>query len=137
MEQLRRPNRSWADRKTGIDCGCFSIFVSSILTNLKVPHLFRIAKYTQDVYQHVYVIVPVAGANKYHTIDCVLSQFDYEKPYKQQKDFNMSLQGIDVAVLSGVSDDVLDLVSGFDGLEGLDGPQYDRTILEHLIKQGT
>lgn len=134
LEQLRRPNRSWADRKTGIDCDCFSIFVSSILTNLKVPHLFRIAKYNQDVYQHVYVVVPNPSSGKYYTIDCVLSQFDYEKPYKQQKDFNMSLQGIDVAVLSGASDDVLDLVSGFDGLEGLDGPLYDRTILEHLIK---
>ena len=134
LEQLRRPNRSWAERKTGIDCDCFSIFVSSILTNLKIPHRFRITKYNRDVYQHVYVIVPIPGNSKYYTIDCVLSQFNYEKPFKQQKDFDMSLQGIDVAVLSGAADDVLDLVSGFDELEGLDGPEYDRTILEHLIK---
>lgn len=134
LEQLRRPNRSWAERKTGIDCDCFSIFVSSILTNLKIQHRFRITKYNQDVYQHVYVIVPISGTKGYYTIDCVLSQFDYEKPFKQQKDFDMSLQGINVAVLSGAADDVLDLVSGFDELEGLDGPEYDRTILEHLIK---
>lgn len=135
LEQLRRPNRSWADRKTGIDCDCFSIFVSSILTNLKIPHRFRIAKYNQDVYQHVYVIVPIAGSNEYYTIDCVLSQFNYEKPYKQQKDFDMSLQGINVAVLSGMNDSVFDLVSGFEGLEGLGaGPENDRAILEHLTK---
>ena len=134
LEQLRRPNRSWADRKTGIDCDCFSIFVSSILTNLKIPHRFRITKYNRDVYQHVYVVVPILGTAKYYTIDCVLSQFNYEKPFKQQKDFDMSLKGIDVAVLSGAADDVLDLVSGFEELEGLDGPDYDRTILEHLIK---
>jgi hypothetical protein len=134
LEQLRRPNRSWAERKTGIDCDCFSIFVSSILTNLKIPHRFRITKYNRDVYQHVYVVVPIPGSEKYYTIDCVLSQFNYEKPFKQQKDFDMSLQGIDVAVLSGTADDVLDLVSGFEELEGLDGPDYDRTILEHLIK---
>lgn len=134
LEQLRRPNRSWAERKTGIDCDCFSIFVSSILTNLKIPHRFRITKYNRDVYQHVYVIVPIPSTSKYYTIDCVLSQFNYEKPFKQQKDFDMSLHGIDVAVLSGAADDVLDLVSGFDELEGLDGPEYDRTILEHLIK---
>lgn len=134
LEQLRRPNRSWAERKTGIDCDCFSIFVSSILANLKVPHRFRITKYNRDVYQHVYVVVPITGSGKYYTIDCVLSQFDYEKPFKQQKDFDMSLHGIDVAVLSGAADDVLDLVSGFEELEGLDGPDYDRTILEHLIK---
>jgi hypothetical protein len=134
LEQLRRPNRSWAERKTGIDCDCFSIFVSSILTNLKILHRFRITKYNRDVYQHVYVVVPIPGNSKYYTIDCVLSQFNYEKPFKQQKDFDMSLKGIDVAVLSGAADDVLDLVSGFDELEGLDGPEYDRTILEHLIK---
>lgn len=134
LEQLRRPNRSWAERKTGIDCDCFSIFVSSILTNLKIPHRFRITKYNRDVYQHVYVVVPIPGTAKYYTIDCVLSQFNYEKPFKQQKDFDMSLKGIDVAVLSGAADDVLDLVSGFEELEGLDGPDYDRTILEHLIK---
>jgi hypothetical protein len=134
LEQLRRPNRSWAERKTGIDCDCFSIFVSSILTNLKIPHRFRIAKYNRDVYQHVYVVVPIPSSAKYYTIDCVLSQFNYEKPYKQQKDFDMSLHGIDVAVLSGTTDDVLDLVSGFEELEGLDGTEYDRTILEHLIK---
>ncbi len=134
LEQLRRPNRSWVERKTGIDCDCFSIFVSSILTNLKIPHRFRITKYNRDVYQHVYVVVPIPGSGKYYTIDCVLSQFNYEKPFKQQKDFDMSLKGIDVAVLSGAADDVLDLVSGFEELEGLDGPDYDRTILEHLIK---
>jgi len=134
LEQLRRPNRSWAERKIGIDCDCFSIFVSGILTNLQIPHRFRITKYNQDVYQHVYVIVPIPGTSKYHTVDCVLSQFDYEKPFKQQKDFDMSLHGINVAVLSGADDDVLDLVSGIDELEGLDGPDYDRTILEHLIK---
>lgn len=134
LEQLRRPNRSWAERRTGIDCDCFSIFVSSILTNLKIQHRFRITKYNRDVYQHVYVVVPIPGSDKYFTIDCVLSQFNYEKPFKQQKDFDMSLQGIDVAVLSGAADDVLDLVSGFEELEGLDGPDYDRTILEHLIK---
>jgi hypothetical protein len=42
LEQLRRPNRSWAEKNTGIDCDCFSIFVSSILTNLQIPHSFRI-----------------------------------------------------------------------------------------------
>ena len=135
LEQLRRPNRSWAERKTGIDCDCFSIFVSSILTNLKIGHLYRITKYNQDVYQHVYIIVPIPSTDKYYTIDCVLSRFNYEKPFKQQKDFTMSLQGINVAVLSGIDDDVIGLVSGFDGLDGLGaGPQNDNLIFQHLIK---
>jgi len=39
LEQLRRPARSWAERATGVDCDCMSIFTSSILTNLKINRL--------------------------------------------------------------------------------------------------
>lgn len=103
LEQLRRPARSWAERATGVDCDCMSIFTSSILTNLKIPHSFRITKYSQDSWQHVYVIVPIAGANNYCVIDAVVSEFNYEKKYTDKMDYNMNLKGINVAVLSGVS----------------------------------
>lgn len=103
LEQLRRPARSWAERATGVDCDCMSIFTSSILTNLKIPHSFRITKYSQDSWQHVYVIVPTAGANNYCVIDAVVSEFNYEKKYTDKMDYNMNLKGINVAVLSGVS----------------------------------
>jgi hypothetical protein len=103
LEQLRRPARSWAERGTGVDCDCMSIFTSSILTNLKIPHSFRITKYSQDSWQHVYVIVPTTGANNYCVIDAVVSEFNYEKKYTDKMDYNMNLKGINVAVLSGVS----------------------------------
>jgi len=103
LEQLRRPARSWAERQTGVDCDCMSIFTSSILTNLKIPHSFRITKYSQDSWQHVYVIVPTTGANNYCVIDAVVSEFNYEKKYTDKMDYNMNLKGINVAVLSGVS----------------------------------
>ena len=103
LEQLRRPARSWAERTTGVDCDCMSIFTSSILTNLKIPHGFRITKYSQDSWQHVYVIVPTTGANNYCVIDAVVSEFNYEKKYTDKMDYNMNLKGINVAVLSGVS----------------------------------
>ena len=103
LEQLRRPARSWAERATGVDCDCMSIFTSSILTNLKIPHSFRITKYSQDSWQHVYVIVPIVGANNYCVIDAVVSEFNYEKKYTDKMDYNMNLKGINVAVLSGVS----------------------------------
>ena len=38
IEQVRRPSRAWADRKKGVDCDCYSVFISSILTNLNIPH---------------------------------------------------------------------------------------------------
>jgi hypothetical protein len=102
LEQLRRPARAWAERATGVDCDCMSIFASSILTNLQIPHKFRITKYSQDSWQHVYVIVPMEGSN-YCVIDAVVSEFNYEKKYTDKMDYTMNLKGINVAVLSGVS----------------------------------
>jgi len=133
LEQLRRPCRSWEERTGGIDCDCFSIFVSSILTNLGIPHKFRITKYNQDVYQHVYVIVP-QKESEYITIDCVLSGFDEEKPYSQKKDFTMNMNGINVAVLSGIDGDVMDLISGLEGIEELTGVENEQKLYEHLVK---
>lgn len=106
LEQLRRPARSWADRKSGIDCDCFAIFCSSILTNLEIPHSFRITKYEgSDYFQHVYVVVPYGGG--LIKIDPVLSTFNYEKPFSTKRDIPMNLNGIDVAVLSGVPETAL------------------------------
>lgn len=117
LEQLRRPARSWADRKEGIDCDCFSIFISSILTNLKIPHSFRITKYGGDHFQHVYVVVPYGRETL--IIDPVLSNFDYEKPFSEHKDFPMNLNGIDVAVLSGHNDSLSEVLLGAPDFEYL------------------
>ena len=117
LEQLRRPARSWADRKEGIDCDCFAIFISSILTNLKIPHSFRITKYGGDHFQHVYVVVPYGRETL--IIDPVLSNFDYEKPFSEYKDFPMNLNGIDVAVLSGHNDSLSEALLGAPDFEYL------------------
>lgn len=133
LEQLRRPARSWQERHTGIDCDCFSIFISSILTNLQIPHKFRIAKYDKDVFQHVYVVVPLEKG--IYIIDPVLSQANYEKPYKQKKDFTMSLNGINVAVLDGTAQDediIKDTISG--RFSGLGSGQDNSATLEYLVR---
>jgi len=105
LEQLRRPARAWMDRISGIDCDCFSIFCSSILCNLGIPHSFRITKYSKAHWQHIYVIVPKGNNNGYWTVDAVLGQFNYEKPFTQKMDYPMSLNGINIAVLSGFGAD--------------------------------
>ena len=137
LEQLRRPARSWQDRREGIDCDCFSVFVSSILTNLKIPHCFRITRYEQDYFQHVYVIVPTTEGRHY-TIDCVLSEFNYEKPFTAKKDFNMNLKGINVAVLSGAPGrNVMDLVNDLEGLENLGAEnqaEHQDAVYHHLLQ---
>ena len=59
IEQVRRPSRAWLDRATGIDCDCFSTSISSVLTNLGIPHYLKIVAINgRDYYQHVYVVVP-------------------------------------------------------------------------------
>jgi hypothetical protein len=108
-EQIRSPARTWHDRQRGVDCDCYAVFISSILTNLKIPHSLRIAKYRKDYFQHIYPIVHKPGG-KYITIDCVVDYFNYEEPYTEIKDTKMDLQ-----YLSGIDDDF----NGYDTDDGL------------------
>jgi len=105
IEQIRRPIRSWSDRQEGVDCDCMSVFVSSILKNLDIDHYFRITKYDKPEYQHVYVIVPtnghIAGIKDYYTIDGVISGFNKEKSFSDNKDFN-TMSGIPIQFLNGI-----------------------------------
>ncbi|HWY11798.1 MAG TPA: transglutaminase-like domain-containing protein [Bacteroidia bacterium] len=131
-EQLRTPALSWEVRRTrGIDCDDFSIFCSTILLNLGIPHYLRIARYPKkDYFQHVYVVVPKQNKS-YITVDAVLDEFDAEKEPIETKDFlvmdNSKLNGIDISVLGSIGDDVFDELSGilngddFGGLDGIGG----------------
>lgn len=134
LEQLRRPARSWFERRTGVDCDCMSIFASSILTNLQIPHSFRITRYSADYWQHVYVVVP-KGNGEEIIIDAVLSSFDYQKPYTAKKDYAMNLNGINIAVLSGIDgNDLYDLVIDNNlGLGELDGTNELDLIYKNLV----
>jgi hypothetical protein len=97
-EQIRSPARAWHDRRKGVDCDCYSVFISSILTNVHVPHILRITKYHRDYFQHIYPVVLSGG--KEIVMDCVTDQFNYEVPYSEKKDYPMDLQ-----YLSGFEDD--------------------------------
>ncbi len=136
LEELRRPARLWHDKKG--DCDDFAITASSILTNLKIPNAFRITKYGKEHYQHVYVIVP--NSKGYYIIDPVLSQANYEKPFTEKKDFNMNLEGINVAVLEGFGNtdsDIIEdlLLNDFDlqGLGSLSDKQADERMYKYLV----
>jgi len=118
IEQIRRPSRSWVDRKKGIDCDCMSVVLSSLLHHQKIPHAFRKATYNEETgWQHVYVIVPKKGINlnefigskkvarnKYYVLDCVVDKFDYEVPPLKKFDKVMKIQylnGLDAATVNG------------------------------------
>lgn len=112
VEQIRTPLRTWHEKKA--DCDCFSVFISSILHNLGIPHAFRMTDYgTLDEqgkpigWQHVYVVVPHNGKesglkqdNGYTVIDPVLAQFNYEKPLIEKHDHFM--ERMPIQVLNGV-----------------------------------
>lgn len=114
IEEVRRPARAWHDRnhpdengEVGVDCDCYTVFISSILHNLKIPHVLRITKYwkrdpSEIRWQHIYPVVPVDGINgdadyrqDYIVLDCVKEAFDDEEPYLEKKDFGMRLEYLD------------------------------------------
>lgn len=110
-EQIRSPARAWHDRYTGVDCDCYSVFISSILSNLGIPHTLRITKYHRDYFQHIYPVVPFQ--NGYITMDCVTDRFNYEVPFSEKKDYPMDLQ-----YLSGF-DDGFEISGAGDGMAEL------------------
>jgi hypothetical protein len=134
-EQVRRPSRSWFERKTrmdgsagGVDCDCYTVFISSILTNLEIAHTLRITKNTKDYFQHIYPIIQT-GNGRYITIDCVVDEFNYEAPYTEKIDHKMELHYLngldDEAEFDYDQDEVLDFtdaetVDVQDFIDGID-----------------
>lgn len=90
-EQIRSPARSWHDRERGVDCDCYTVFISTILCNLGIPHLLRITKYGKDYFQHIYPVVPTKKGS-HITLDCVVDSFNHEEYYTEKKDTPMDLQ---------------------------------------------
>jgi hypothetical protein len=136
LEELRRPARLWHDKEG--DCDDYAMSASSILTNLKIPHSFRITKYGGNQFQHVYIIIPKAKG--YYIIDPVLSRANYEKPFTEKKDFNMNLNGINVAVLEGfgntdsnIIEDMLLNDLDLQGLGSLSDKQADQRMYKYLV----
>lgn len=132
VEQVRSPRRAWNDRKSGVDCDCYTVFILSILRSLKIPCIARVTKYPKRYevprWQHVYPIVPKPGHSEdysdrrdnYIVIDCVKDRFDDEQPYLECKDYDMRLDFLD-----GIEDDGMDE-------HALEFTEYDNVDLSDL-----
>lgn len=101
-EQVRSPRRLIHEGKG--DCDCFTVTLSSLLLNQRIPHFLRIMKQNAGgEWSHIYIVVPKNGRvdkkltsrTEYIVIDCVTHKFDYEAPKVQHKDFPMALQSLD------------------------------------------
>jgi len=69
LQQLRSPACTWAQRKEGVDCKSYSVFASSILSNLGITHAIRQVRqayYYPDEFTHVYVVVYKDQSRKEH-----------------------------------------------------------------------
>ena len=152
-EQLRRPAQTWKDRVHGVDCDDFTMFIASVLHNLRTPFEFRITKYDyKPNYQHIYLIVP-ADNGKHITIDPVLDTFNYEKPFTAKKDFDMESlnlagatsegMGIPIAILAGTpmgspNPDILKIMTGEDlypTINGLGSIEDDGQAMLRYLKR--
>lgn len=84
-EQLREPARVWADRFTGVDCDCYTIFISSILINLGIYHEYRLTEYKNKGYfQHIYPVVKTKNGEI--IIDCVYHTFNAQLKFSNHMD---------------------------------------------------
>jgi hypothetical protein len=100
-----------------IDCDDMAIMACSFLKSLHLPWALRIASYDGVKYGHVYCVVP--GQNEI-IIDPVYIAFNKEKPYKMQKTFVGSTEGMSgipvylqsVNGLSGLGQESIGLVNG-------------------------
>lgn len=128
-EQVRSAARTWHDRHRGVDCDCYSVFISSILVNLGIAHAFRIAKYDRSKgFQHVYIVVPEPqNPKRYYTIDPVLDNFDQEhQPLLEYRDYPISPEkyesfrglGEPITAAIGIITGTISLVRTISGLFG-------------------
>ncbi len=135
VEQVRSPRRTWWERDSGVDCDCYTEFISSILLNFNVPHKLRITKYPKHPpeiprWQHVYPIVPRSGRlnnalhrDDYIVLDCVKDEFDSEQPFLECKDYDMRLDyldGIDQDEIEEGMQDVRQIGTGYTEPDNVD-----------------
>jgi len=126
-----------------VDCDDISIFVASVLKNLNIPYLFRIASYRDYLgkdngFSHVYAVIPLQNGQEI-IIDPVYYAFDAEKIFNNKKDFFMTkkrLNGIDVYYLNGLGNpksnstlaNALNVLNGVKEKDNDDDSMYDYLV---------
>lgn len=74
------------------DCKSYSVFISSVLQNLSVPHVIRYAAYDKGDVTHVY-IVAYPGTSNQIIIDAVHTRFNEEVAYTYKQDKQVTKLG--------------------------------------------
>ncbi|MEM9259799.1 MAG: transglutaminase domain-containing protein, partial [Bacteroidota bacterium] len=87
---VQTPSYLWNTRVG--DCKSYTVFISSVLQNIGLPHLIRYAAYGTRQYRHVYPVALLDGEKI--PLDVVWKKqeggpFGQEKPYTKKKDFRV------------------------------------------------
>ena len=96
LQQLRSPACTWAQRRKGVDCKSYSVFASSILTNMGIKHFIRQVRqpyFFPDEFTHVYVVIPVDQSKETYPEDAPTFVLDATKHHNIEVDF---LQKVDL-----------------------------------------
>lgn len=83
QQYIRKPSNIVVER--ACDCKSYSLFLSSILSNLGIRNVFRFVSFGpgQEI-RHVYIVVPTCSHD--YILDCNLKAFDKEFPYYKKTD---------------------------------------------------
>ncbi len=88
IEEIRTPKRTWLDRKKGVDCEDYCIFLCSILLKNDIKPLLRIVSFNEkDGFAHIYVVVKDNGQEI--ILDCCMDEFNAEVPYLNKIDIEV------------------------------------------------
>ncbi len=97
VQWIRTPARLWYDREG--DCKSFTLFIVSVLENLKMPYYVRFTNTEKPggrIVNHVYPIAVLNG--KEIVLDAVWRAFDTEHKFFFKKDYDMA----EIYRLSGI-----------------------------------
>lgn len=89
VQYIRKPANLVAEHTA--DCKSFSIFLSSVLTNLRIPNVMRfVAWQLEGEIQHVYVVA-FPGTSRQTFLDCNLKDYNKEKtPHYNEINIDMT-----------------------------------------------
>ncbi len=120
-EQIRTPNRSWKDRKSGIDCEDFAIFAHALLSDMGYHPSFDIVGFNhKKEFGHIYTTVKDSSGA--FVVDVVVGEFNQSAP-------NITKTML-IETLSGFPD--VAMISGFAGVAPADA--FTEQIIKHEAK---
>ena len=99
QQWIKSPERLFFEREG--DCKSFTIFVNSILQNLKIDYTTRFISQNQDKdATHVYTVATLNGKN--YIIDTVYNEFNKEPRYTYKYDYKNKNSMTKISYLNGI-----------------------------------